>query len=293
MWKDSLMTNEAEFAEFAGDVKRLKRRRQLHQTVEKRLSDILSRLFPESCSVQEVFGVLGGKNDLMQFFPNGGSIVFELFASPSQVPQDLRLLERSPADVKIAILLDRQIDPKLADKFFHSKPESFPFLWLSWVLMPKYEADCFQFLSDEIKTWTPREKVRVNYELKLEKGKSDKTLEVEVINTGKITLYIKEVALEWQTPTQGSKSINTLKLDTSESAALPLPPGLNRIFFSKGLSVAFVVVSGLAKTSEVWIRVSTFTGEIQRITGISAMFSPMYFDSPFSRMHIVGKPSVA
>src|SRR5437773_1332502 len=174
----SPMTDEAEFAEFAEDVKRLKRRSQLHQTVEKRLSDILSRLFPESCSVQEVLGVLGGRNDLMQFFPNGGSVVFELFASPSQVPQDLRLLERSPADVKIAILLDRQIDPKLADKFFHSKPESFPFLWLSRVLMPKYEADCFKSLSDEIKTWTPREKVRVNYELKLEKGKSDKTLEV-------------------------------------------------------------------------------------------------------------------
>jgi len=128
--------------------------------------------------------------------------------------------------------------------------------------------------------------------LKSEKEKNDKTLEVEVINTGKITLYVKEVALEWQTPAQSSKSINTLKLDTSESAALPLPPGLNRIF-SKGLSLAFVVVSGLAKTSEVWIRVSTFTGEIQRITGISAMFSPMYFDSPFSRMHIVGKPSFA
>ncbi len=290
------MTDEAEFAEFAEDVKRLKRRRQLHQTVEQRLSDILSRLFPESCSVQEVFGVLGGKNDLMQFFPNGGSIVFELFelfASPSQVPQDLRLLEQSKADVKIAILLDRQIDPKLADKFFHSKPESFPFLWLSRVLMPKYEADCFKFLSDEIKMGTPKEKVRVNYELKSEKGKSDKTLEVEIINTGKIALYIKEVALEWQTSARGSMSIGTLKLDTSESTALPLPPGLNRIFFSKGLSVAFVVVSGLAKTTELWIRVSTFSGEIQRITGISAMFSPMYFDSPFSRMHIVGKPSVA
>src|SRR2546425_5439714 len=165
------MTDEAEFAEFVKDVKRLKRRRKLHQTVEKRLSDILSRLFPESCPVREVFGVSGGRNDLMQFFPNGGSAVLELFASPSQVPQDLRLVERSAADVKIAILLDREIDPRLADKFFHSKPESFQFQWLSRVLLPKYEADCLKFLGDEIKARTPKEKVRVNYELKSEKEK--------------------------------------------------------------------------------------------------------------------------
>ncbi len=285
------MTSEAEFGKFEEEVKRLKRSKQLHQTVEKRLSNLLTRLFPESCAVPEVSGVLGGRNDLMQFFPNGGRAVFELFASPSQVPQDLRLLEQSAADVKLAILLDREIDPKLADRFFHSKPDSFPFQWLSQVLMPKYEADCLKFLCDEIKAHTPKEKVRVGYELKSEKGKSDKAMEVEVINTGKTTLYIKEVTLEWDIIDQGSKGTAILKLDTFESEREPLPPGLNRKYFFTGLSMAFFRMSGLTEAHEVWIRVSTFEREIQRVIGLSAMFAPMCLNLPVSGMHIVGKPS--
>ena len=67
----------------------------------------------------------------MQFAFNGRRVVFEFFFSPSQVPQDLRLLEQAKADVKIAILLDSAINSKLADEYFHKKPDHFPFLWLS------------------------------------------------------------------------------------------------------------------------------------------------------------------
>jgi hypothetical protein len=94
----------------------------LRDPVEKRLVELLSMLFPDTHSTSEVTGILGGRNDLMQFFFNGRRVVFEVFFSPSQVPQDLRLLVQNHADVKIAILLDSDVNPKLADEYFRKKP---------------------------------------------------------------------------------------------------------------------------------------------------------------------------
>jgi hypothetical protein len=99
-------------------------------------------MYPDAPTVPEVSGVLGGRNDLIQFFFNGRRVVFELFFSPSQVPQDLRLLELAQADVRIAVLLDKQIDPKLATEYCRKKPDHFPYLWLSRVLLPQYETYC-------------------------------------------------------------------------------------------------------------------------------------------------------
>src|SRR6266702_3945124 len=92
-------------ADFARAVKLAKKQYQLHPKVEARLAELLKRLYPQACPMNEVAGVLGGRNDLIQFFPNGRRVVFELFATTSQVPQDLRLLELSQADIRIAILL--------------------------------------------------------------------------------------------------------------------------------------------------------------------------------------------
>ena len=139
---ESPVSNNPEFREFIKAVRKDKRAKRLHSRVEKRLSELLERLCPDSRPVSEVAGVLGGRNDLIQFFPNGRRVVFELFATVSQVPQDLRLLEQSVANVKIAILLDREIDPKLSIEYFHKKPNHFPFVWLSDVLMPEREPKC-------------------------------------------------------------------------------------------------------------------------------------------------------
>lgn len=138
------------FEDFAQFVKTAKGQRRLHKLVEGRLSWLLSRLYPESCPVEEVSGVPGGRNDLIQFFSNGRRFVFELFFSPSQVPQNLRLLEQSVADVKIAVLLDRQIDPRLATEYFRKKPDHFPYLWLSQATLPRYEAVCLARLVELI-----------------------------------------------------------------------------------------------------------------------------------------------
>jgi len=124
--------------EFAAFVKDKKGRQKLHALAEQRLADLLTKIYPDAATIPEVSGVLGGRNDLIQFFFSGRRVVFEMFFSPSQVPQDLRLLEQSSADVKVAILLDREVDPKLATEYFRKKPESFPFLWLSQVLVPRH-----------------------------------------------------------------------------------------------------------------------------------------------------------
>jgi hypothetical protein len=134
--------SEVTFDAFINLTKSAKGRNRLHGLVEERLASLLTRMYPDALAVPEVSGVLGGRNDLIQFFFNGRRVVFELFFSPSQVPQDLRLLEQSQADVMIAILLDKQVDPRLATEFFRKKPNAFPFLWLSRVMLPANELYC-------------------------------------------------------------------------------------------------------------------------------------------------------
>ena len=136
--------------EYLRFVRKLKSKNRLHGTVEKRLVELLSKIFPDAHSTSEVAGILGGRNDLMQFFFNGRRVVFELFFSPSQVPQDLRLLEQSHADVKIAILLDSDVNPKLADDYFRKKPDHFEYLWLWDVLNKDNEAFCLARLKEII-----------------------------------------------------------------------------------------------------------------------------------------------
>jgi hypothetical protein len=137
-----------EFDDFVKLVTKAKAARRLHPSVEVRLTALLARLYPNDCAVSEVTAVLGGRNDLIQFSFNGRRAVFELFFSPSQVPQDLRLLERAEAEVKIAILLDHEVNPKLADAFFHKKPDHFPYLWLSELMMSSKEAFCLAKLRE-------------------------------------------------------------------------------------------------------------------------------------------------
>lgn len=135
---------------FVTNVRKAGRDKRLHSLVEEKLSGLLKHLYPDSYPVREVGGVLGGRNDLIQFFQNGRRVVFELFATVSQVPQDLRLLEQSNAHVKIAILLDEQINPRLASEYFHKNPDHFPFVRLSEVLMPGRKLACLERLREII-----------------------------------------------------------------------------------------------------------------------------------------------
>ena|SRR5579859_5866244 len=121
---------EIKEADYVETVKREKKRGILHTIAEKRLQGYLNELFPDDHVALEVAGIPGGRNDAVKFSYNKHIAVFEFFFSPSQVSQDLRLLEQyKGADVRIAILLDRDIDPKLADTYFHKKPDPFPHIF--------------------------------------------------------------------------------------------------------------------------------------------------------------------
>ena len=133
---------KTEFERFADWVNASLPSHQVHAAFQNALQSLLSAEFPGTTAIPEVYAVVGGRNDLVQYAQDGKRAVFELFCSPSQVPQDLRLLERADAHWKIAVLLDKQINHDLATNFFRKKPEGLPFLWLSQVIMPSKAADC-------------------------------------------------------------------------------------------------------------------------------------------------------
>src|SRR5260221_884358 len=131
-----------EFKDFVEQARKDKKGRILHTRAQKQLALYLNDLYSQDYTAPEIAGVLGGRNDLMQFAFDGHCAAFEFFFSRSQVPQDLRLLEQSKADIKIAILLDKEINPKLASEYFHKKPDPFPCLWLSNLLMASQKKFC-------------------------------------------------------------------------------------------------------------------------------------------------------
>jgi len=135
-------TDKTEFQFFCEWAKTALPKHQVHAAFQNSLRDLLSSEFPTTTSVTEVCAVPGGRNDMVQYNQEGTRAIFELFCSPSQVPQDLRLLERAEAHWKIAVLLDPEINPNLPETFFHKKPEGLPFLWLSQVMMPGKAVEC-------------------------------------------------------------------------------------------------------------------------------------------------------
>jgi hypothetical protein len=134
--------NKTEFQLFCEWVNAAMPKHQLHGAVQARIRQLLVKEFPEAASVAEIAAIKGGRNDLIQFYQDGKRAVFELFCSPSQVPQDLRLLEQASAHWKVAVLLDKELRPELFETYFRKKPDAFPFLWLSQVMMPGREVEC-------------------------------------------------------------------------------------------------------------------------------------------------------
>jgi hypothetical protein len=137
---------ETEFDRFRTWALRYRSKNKLHQIVEAQLARMLALEFSENYVVTEVGAVKGGRNDLLQYQHNGKRAVFELFFSTSQVPQDLRLLEQADARWKIAVLLDEALKSDLAREYFRKKPDAFPHLWLSQVMMPGKAMECRKLL---------------------------------------------------------------------------------------------------------------------------------------------------
>ncbi|MGO9122894.1 MAG: hypothetical protein ACLQPD_35395 [Desulfomonilaceae bacterium] len=113
-------------------IETIRRSRKLHSTVEDRLIDLLKRIAPDYHSIKEPVGLAGGRNDLMLFEFSGKKVLLELFATRSQVSRDLRILDKTDAEVKIAIVIDKEIDATVFNAFIRENPEdNYPFLFVS------------------------------------------------------------------------------------------------------------------------------------------------------------------
>src|SRR5690242_8631078 len=55
-------------ATYVDKVRALRRARKLHEVAAKRLCELLRVAFPDAATIPEVSAVLGGRNDLLQFF---------------------------------------------------------------------------------------------------------------------------------------------------------------------------------------------------------------------------------
>lgn len=112
-------------------IKEQRQSKSLHSSVEVRLAAILSKVLPDYHAVKELQGLAGGRNDLMLFEYSGKKVLFEIFASKNQVTRDLRILDKTKADVKVAVIIDKEIDPKVFEKFHKENPEdNYPFIFI-------------------------------------------------------------------------------------------------------------------------------------------------------------------
>jgi len=117
------------------EIRTLRRANKLHARVTSELIEALHLLFPEWVCISEINQTPGGRNDAVLFECGGNSICFEVFATKSQVDRDLLLLYNSPANRKVAILIDREVDSSIADAYYRKQPhQPFPAIWISDVI---------------------------------------------------------------------------------------------------------------------------------------------------------------
>jgi hypothetical protein len=128
--------------ELAKESPRLKRERKLHPLVQARLAALLQDIWPDAYAKPEPGEMPAGRSDLGFYFAHGRYAVFEIFATVSQVPQDLRHLEQSDAHARIAILPDPLLDNGVIyDEYYAKRPRNpFPALKLGEILVAENEA---------------------------------------------------------------------------------------------------------------------------------------------------------
>ena len=127
--------------ELAAGFSRLKRAGKLHPLAQERLATLLQDIWPDGYPKLEPGEMPGGRSDLAFSYPDGRYAVFEIFATVSQVAQDLRHLEQSAAGARIAILTDRVLDDgRVYSKYYGMKARRpFPVLNLSEILVVEHE----------------------------------------------------------------------------------------------------------------------------------------------------------
>jgi len=135
----------------------------------------------------------------------------------------------------------------------------------------------------------PDEKVMLKYELKNFQNEDFPVFVVEVINSGRCDLYVKQVLLGWRFAAQTKGESSHIILNASENWKTALPPGLSREYRESIAAFLFSHGKEFQPLDDVWISVETPKGEIQKVIGLRMMFSSRLLVMQWSRMHIVGK----
>ena len=138
--------------ELIGEFPHLKRAKRLHPLVERRLAALLEDIWPDAYAKPEPGEIPAGRSDLGFYFADGRYAVFEIFASVSQVPQDLRHLEQSNAKARIAILTDPLLDNGAIYREYYGKKarDPFPAVNLSDILVQGNKGAAKQKLQEYI-----------------------------------------------------------------------------------------------------------------------------------------------
>ena len=125
-----MLTNSAS-PEYRKQLLALRKAKGLHTAVENRLVELLDEAIPDFHPLKEPQGLAGGRDDLMLFEFSGKKVVFEIFATQTQVSRDLLILHKTKADKKIAIIIDKEVDARVFEKYLKENPdETFPFLFV-------------------------------------------------------------------------------------------------------------------------------------------------------------------
>src|SRR2546423_13506513 len=128
-----------------------RRMKLLHEAVEERLTKFLNIIAPGFHPIKEIQGLAGGRNDLLAFEFTGKKILFEVIATKSQVSRDLRILDKTKADVKIAVIIDKEADPRVFDQFMKENPEdNYPFIFIGELFVDSHIRNCAYKLNELI-----------------------------------------------------------------------------------------------------------------------------------------------
>jgi hypothetical protein len=133
------------------EMRELREKRQLHPVAEARLKELLGKIPLQNYGLSEAWGVTGGRTDLCVFLRHRNVIHFEIFGHPNTVHRDANNLHMSRADVKVAVLIDEEADPAVAESYFRTVSDNrFPWCRLSLLLDPEKEAEAIRTLTEYI-----------------------------------------------------------------------------------------------------------------------------------------------
>lgn len=103
----------------------LRRQQKLHPFVEWRIKSLVAEARPEIHTQAEKWGISNGRIDLAAYVSARCVIHYELIATwrNNHVFRDVTSLLISRADSKLAVLIDTDVDQKVADRFFAAVPD--------------------------------------------------------------------------------------------------------------------------------------------------------------------------